>query len=140
MPVDHSGGYFVPGSFQHCIISQMTRHTYTCTHNSSTLRPSPYPSPSTIAAQVDDHSSDHWYWHEGDDLYFQDFLYQVQMQTAHHLSQRITCYPTWDQILEQLMVEGTFDHEDMLSANAMAMQHSSAMCQCLLICVERLED
>jgi hypothetical protein len=38
------------------------------------------------------------------------------------------------------MVEGTFNCEDMLSANAVAMQHSSAMCQCLLICVERLED
>jgi hypothetical protein len=39
-----------------------------------------------------------------------------------------------------LMVEGTFDREDMLSADALAMQHSSAMCQCLLMRVERLED
>jgi hypothetical protein len=38
------------------------------------------------------------------------------------------------------MVEGTFDREDMLSADALAMQHSSAMCQHLLMRVERLED
>jgi hypothetical protein len=38
------------------------------------------------------------------------------------------------------MVEGTFDREDMLLADALAMQHSSAMCQCLLMRVERLED
>jgi hypothetical protein len=38
------------------------------------------------------------------------------------------------------MVEGTFDCEDMLLADAVAMQHSSAMCQHLLMRVERLED
>jgi hypothetical protein len=140
MPVDHSNGYFVPGSFQHRVISRMTRHTYTRARNSSSLRPTPYPSPSTIAARIDDHSTDRWYWHEGDDLYFRDFLYQARMQTAHRLSQRVTRYPTRDRILERLMVEGTFDREDMLSADALAMQHSSAMCQRLLMRVERLED
>jgi hypothetical protein len=62
------------------------------------------------------------------------------MQTAHCLSQQVTHYPIQDQILERLMVEGTFDCEDMLSADALAMQHSSAMCQCLLMHVERLEN
>jgi hypothetical protein len=62
------------------------------------------------------------------------------MQTAHRLSQQVTRYPTRDWILERLMVEGTFDREDMLSADALAMQHSSAMCQHLLMRVERLED
>jgi hypothetical protein len=38
------------------------------------------------------------------------------------------------------MVEGAFDCEDMLSADAVAMQHSSAMCQHLLMRVERLKD
>jgi hypothetical protein len=38
------------------------------------------------------------------------------------------------------MVEGTFDRDDILLVDAMAMQHSSAMCQCLLMHVERLED
>jgi hypothetical protein len=140
MPVDHSGGYFIPGSFQHCVISQMTCHTYTCARNSSTLWPSPYPLPSAITALVDDHSSDRWYWNEGDDFYFRDFLYQSRMQTTHCLSQRVTRYLTRDRILECLMVEGTFDHDNILSVDAMAMQHSSAMCQCLLMRVERLED
>jgi hypothetical protein len=41
----------------------------------------------TIGAQVDDHSSDAWYQHTGEDLYFLNFLFQSQMQTAHQLSQ-----------------------------------------------------
>jgi hypothetical protein len=129
MPVDHSSRYFILGSFQHRVISWMTCHTYTQARNSSTLWLSPYPSPSAITVWVDNHSSNRWYWHEGDDLYFCDFLYQAWMQTSHQLSQRVTHYLTHDHILEQLMVEGTFDRDDMLSADVLAMQHSSAMCQ-----------
>ena len=38
-----------------------------------------------------------------------DLLFQSQIQTARHMSQRVDRFPNRDRVLEQLMVEGLFD-------------------------------
>jgi hypothetical protein len=89
---------------------------------------------------MDDHSSNTWYQHTGEDLYFLDFVYQSWMQTAHRLSQCVDRFPTRNQVLERLLVEGTFDRDDVSAGIALGMQFSAAMCQQLLLHVERLEE
>jgi hypothetical protein len=61
------------------------------------------------------------------------------MQTAHRLSQRVEWFPTRDRVLERLLVEGTFDCDDVSAGIAIGMKFSAAMCQCLLLRVEWLE-
>jgi hypothetical protein len=42
--------------------------------------------------------------------------------------------------LEQLFVEGTFDHDDVSAGIAVGMQFSAALCHQLLLWVEQLEE
>jgi hypothetical protein len=43
-------------------------------------------------------------------------------------------------VLEQLLVEGTFDWDDVSMGITLGMQFSAAMCQRLLLHVEQLEE
>jgi hypothetical protein len=118
----------------------MSSRPYTRARGSSRFQTLPYPTPRIIGARVDDHSSDAWYQHTGEDLYFLDFLFQSRMQTAHRLSQRVERFPSRDRVLERLLVEGTFDRDDVSAGIAVGMQYSAALCQRLLLRVERLEE
>ena len=57
-------------------------------------------------------SDEEWYTHAGHDLHLANLLFQVQIQTAHHMSQHVDRFPNWDQVLEWLMVEGLFDCQE----------------------------
>jgi hypothetical protein len=140
MPVDHSGSHWVPGTFQNRTVSRMSSRPYTRARGSSRLSTIPYPTPHVIGARIDDHSNNTWYQHTGEDLYFLDFVFQARMQTAHRLSQRVDRFPSRDRVLERLLVEGTFDRDDVSAGIALGMQFSAAMCQRLLLRVERLEE
>ena len=64
------------------------------------------------------------------------------MQTARRMQQRVERFPDRDRVLERLMEEGTFDRRDPDVPDVreeLAMAHSSAMAQCLLMRVEKLE-
>jgi hypothetical protein len=87
--------------------------------------------------------NDPWYSHLGEDLHFQDFLYQAPMQTAQHLTQHVTLFPSHNHILEHLLVDGIFDCDDPHTPNTaeeFAMQHTSAVGQQLLARIEMLES
>ena len=64
------------------------------------------------------------------------------MQTARRMQQRVERFPDRDRVLEHLMEEGTFDRCDPYMPDVreeLAMAHSSAMVQCLLMRIERVE-
>ena len=89
-----------------------------------------------------DSPSYNWYHDEGQDLHQCDFLFLARMQTAHRMQQRVERFPDRDRVLERLMEEGTFDHcnPDMPDTREeLAMAHSSAMVQRLLMHIERVE-
>ena len=91
--------------------------------------------------QVDSPSYD-WYQDEGQDLHQRGFLFLARMQTARRMQQRTERFPDRDQVLECLMEEGTFDRRDPDVPDAreeLAMAHSSAMVQRLLMHIERIE-
>ena len=91
--------------------------------------------------QVDSPSYD-WYHDEGQDLHQCDFIFLAQMQTARRMQQRVEQFPDRGRVLEQLLEEGTFDRRDPDVPDVreeLAMAHSSAMAQRLLMCVEKLE-
>src|SRR5882762_349388 len=65
------------------------------------------------------------------------------MQTARRMEERSHRFPRRDRVLDRLIVEGTFDHvaPDYSSfAEEMAMHHSSAMVQRLLMRIECMES
>jgi hypothetical protein len=84
-----------------------------------------------------------WYQHAGEDLYLHDLLFQARIQTARRASQRVRRFPLRDRVLDRLIEEGTFDRRGVTTPNTseeVAMQHSSAMVQRLLMRVEHLES
>ena len=65
------------------------------------------------------------------------------MQTACRVEDQSCQFPNRDKVLEQLIVEGTFDHVAPDSPNIpeeMAMHHSSAMVERLLMRIECLKS
>jgi hypothetical protein len=140
MPIDHSGSHWVPGTFQNHAISCMTAQPFSCAWGSSHFTGIPYLSPFNIGTHMGDLSSNRWYQGPGEDLYFCDFVFQLQIRTAHYLSQCVDCFPTHDQVLECLLVEGTFNCDDIHSESALCHQYTAALCQQLLMHVERLKE
>jgi hypothetical protein len=49
-------------------------------------------------------------------------------------------FPSHNHVLEQLLVEGTFDRDGMSARIVVGMQYSAALCQQLLLQVEQLEE
>ena len=119
----------------------MSRANHPRSRLSTCYHPDPYRSPSLLMEQVDSPSYD-WYHDEGQDLHQRDFIFLARMQTAHRMQQRVERFPDRDQVLERLMEEGTFDRRDPDVPDVreeLAMAHSLAMVQRLLMHVEKLE-
>lgn len=141
MPVDHSGRYWVRGSFQDRVISRMSRSNYARARNSTRLHPAPYPSVLDLIHRVDAEGDD-WFQDTGPELHLSDFILLSRMQTARRMSQRADRFPGRDQVLDRLMMEGIFDRREPNTPHAgeeFAMQHATSMVQRLLMRVERLE-
>ena len=141
MPSDDRNRYFVRGSFQHRTISRMSRANHSRSRLSTRYHPAPYRFPSLMMDQVDSPSYN-WYHDEGQDLHQRDFLFLAWMQTARRMQQWVERFPDRDRVLERLMEEGTFDRRDPDMPDAreeLAMAHSSAMVQRLLMRIEKVE-
>ena len=89
-----------------------------------------------------DSPSYNWYHDEGQDLHQCNFIFLSWMQMARHMQQRVERFPDRDRVLEHLMEDGMFDHHDPNVPDIreeLAMAHSSAMVQRLLMRIERIE-
>ena len=109
MPFENNS-YFARGSFQHRVISRQSLASYDWARDSTCQYPRPYPSPAAIALRMEGDGD--WYNHAGRDLHLIDPLFQSRIQTAHRMSQRVDRFPNWDLVLERLMAEGLFDHQE----------------------------
>ena len=119
----------------------MTRSHYSRTRTSPQSNPVPYPTREAIMARMDV-DGEEWYSSVGEDLYLKDFIFQTQMQTARRAAQRWERFPRRDHVLDRLIEEGTFDHQSPDAPDAreeLAMSHSAAMVQRLLMRIECLE-
>jgi hypothetical protein len=144
MLLDYNNKYYVAGQFQYHSISCMLCSSHSRARNSPCFDPHPYLTINDIAAHIDlNGPNDPWYSHIREDLHFQDFLYQAQMQTAWCLTQCVTLFPSRNRVSECLLVDGTLDHDDphsMNTAEEFAMQHVSVVGLCLLARIEMLES
>ena len=141
MPVDHSGRFQVTGVYRGRTISCMTRSSYSRTRTSPRSNPVPYPTCEEIMVHMD-MEGEEWYSSAGEDLYLKDFIFQARMQTARHATQRWERFPRRDRVLDCLIEEGTFDCQSLDAPDArkeLAMSHSAAMVQRLLMRIECLE-
>ena len=109
MPFENNS-YFTRGSFQHRVITCQSLASYNRARDSTRQYPRPYPSPVTIALRMEGEGD--WYNHAGRDLHLIDLLFQLRIQTAHRMSQRVDRFPNRDQVLERLMAEGLFDRRE----------------------------
>jgi hypothetical protein len=140
MPLDHTNSYFTPKGLGRTLSCNSTI-PYPCARGSTRFGSRPYPSLRDIATHIDVRG-DSWFNHPRDDLYFCDFGFQACIQVARRLNQRANRGGGRDRVLEQLLVEGTFDREEASVVNVAeeyAMHHASAVGLCLLIHVEELE-
>src|SRR5882762_8759035 len=143
MPRDIRNHYFVPGAYDDRTISPTSRYPHICTRNSTRVAPVPYPTPETLMTHIDNPHGNKWYRDPSEDLYLWDLLFVVRMQMARRMEERTCRFPRRDLVLDRLIVEGTFDRvaPDYSSfAEEMAMHHSSAMVQRLLMRIECLES
>ena len=84
-----------------------------------------------------------WYNTPADNLYLHDFVFFTRMQTARRMTDRYRHFPKRDKVLDCLMEEGTFDHQDPDYPNTQeqfAMAYSVSMVQRLLVRIEHLES
>ena len=141
MPRDKRNHYYVHGHFQTHTISCMSCANHPRSRLSTRYAPKPYRSANQLVDQMD-HAAYNWYGDVGQDLHQQDFIFLAHMQTARRLEQRVSHFPDRDKVLERLPEEGTFDRRDPDMSDAqeeLAMAHSSAMVQHLLMRIEKLE-
>jgi len=76
-------------------------------------------------------------------LFLHNFIFHVHMQMTRWIKDQSCCFPDCDMVLDQLITKGTFDHVTPDTPNIqeeMAMSHSSAMVQQLLMRIECLES
>ena len=106
MPFENNS-YFAHGTFQHHVITRQSLASYDWARDSTRLYPRPYPSPATIALRMEGDGD--WYNHAGRDLHLVDLLFQLRIQMARRMSQRVDRFPNQDRVLERLMAEGLFD-------------------------------
>ena len=143
MPRDIRNRYFVPGAYDDRTISPTSRYPHIHTRNSTCAAPVPYPTPDTLIMRVDNPHGNEWYRDPSKDLYLRDLLFVIHMQTARQMEERTRRFPRRDRVLDRLIVEGTFDRvaPDYSSfVEEMAMHHSSAMVQRLLMRIECMES
>jgi len=143
MPRDINNKYWVRGAYQDRTISRMTRATYPRSRISTRHANTPYRSAADMIARIDDGPGQAWYHDAAHDLHLRDFIFHTHMQTARRIQERTQRFPDRDMVLERLIAEGTFDQVDPNTPNVreeLAMNHSSAMVQRLLMRVENLES
>ena len=109
MPFENNQ-YFARDAFQHRVITRHSLASYDRARDSTRLYPRPYPSPAAIALRME--SGEEWYTHAGRDLHLVDLLFQVRIQTARQMSQRVDRFPNQDRVLERLMAEGLFNRRE----------------------------
>ena len=106
------------------------------------MYPHPYPSALSLIERIDQ-AGDRWYGNCADDLHLCDFIWFACMQTARHMSISGRQPRGGDQLLEQLLEEGTFDQVEPNVPNVVekfCMAHSAAIGQRLLVRIEGLEQ
>ena len=143
MPRDIRNRYFVPGAYDDRTISPTSRYPHLRMRHLTCGAPVPYPTPETLMTWVDAPHGNAWYRDTAEDLYLWDLLFVVRMQMAQRMEERSRRFPNWDLVLDCLIVEGTFDHVALDYSNfaeEMAMHHSSAMVQWVLMRVKCLES
>src|SRR5882762_5787116 len=121
----------------------MTRATYPRSRISTRHANTPYRSTVEMIAGIDDGPGQAWYHDAAHDLHLRDFIFHTRMQTARRVQERTQRFPDRDMVLERLIAEGTFDRVDPNTPDVreeLAMNHSSAMVQQLLMRVENLES
>ena len=119
----------------------MSRANHPRSRLSTRYAPELYCSANQLMDQMD-HAAYNWYGDVGQDLHQRDFIFLARMQTARRLEQHVSRFLDQDKVLERLLEEGMFDHRDPDMSDAreeLAMAHSSAMVQHLLMRVEKLE-
>ena len=115
--------------------------SHTRAANSSRMYPHPYPSALSLIKRIDQ-AGDGWYGDCTDDLHLRDFIWFARMQTACRISISGRQPRGRDQVLEQLLEEGTFDRVEPNVPNVVeefCMAHSAAIGQRLLVRIEGLE-
>ena len=119
----------------------MSRMAYARSANSTAMYACPYATAYSLIQRVNQQGED-WYHDKANDLHLRDFIWFAQMQTARRMRDWGTRVRNIDQLLDWLLVEGTFDWEEpnMRSAvEEMSMAHSAAMVQRLLMRIESFE-
>src|SRR5882762_4792043 len=117
--------------------------TYSRSRISTRHANTPYATASEMIAWIDDGPGQAWYHDAAHDLHLRDFVFHTCMQTARRIQERTQRFPDRDMVLERLIAEGTFDWVDPNTPDVreeLAMNHSSAMVQRLLMRVENLES
>ena len=139
MPFENNQ-YFARGAFSHCVVTRQSLTSYNQARDSTRQYPRPYPSPAVIALCME--SGEEWYTHAGRDLHLVNLLFQVCIQTARRMSQRVDRFPNQDRVLERLMAEGLFDRHEpdhIHIAEVRANWLSVALTEQVLERVENLE-
>ena len=84
-----------------------------------------------------------WYNTPADNLYLHNFVFFTRMQTTCCMLDRYRLFSKRDKVLDHLMEEGTFDHQDPDYPNTQeqfTMAYSVSMVQRLLVRIEHLES
>src|SRR5882762_7670557 len=142
MPRDINNKYWVRGAYQDRTISRMTRVTYPRSRISTRHANTPYHSAADMIARIDDGPGQVWYHDAAHNLHLRDFVFHTWMQTARRVQERTQWFPGRDMVLERLIAKGMFDQVNPNTPDVheeLAMNHSSAMVQRLLMRVENLE-
>ena len=85
-------------------------------------------------------SKEDWYNHAGCDLHLVNLLFQLHIQTARRMSQRVDRFPNQDRVLEQLMAEGLFDCWDLDHVHIAEMQANWMLVALTERVLERVEN
>ena len=142
MPRNNNGRYWVPGANDDRTISRMTRYHYPQARNSSRHANIPYPTADFMIDCIDTAPGSLWYRNPAPEYHLRDFIYHTRMQTVRRCQERLERFPGRDLVLERLIVKGTYDQQAPDTPNVqeeIAMNHSSAMVQRLLMRIEGLE-
>ena len=142
MPRDEHNHYYVHGHFQTWTISHMSCAVHPRSCLSTGYAPEPYRLSNQLMDQMD-HAAYNWYHDVCQDLRQRDFIFMARMQTARCMEQHVSRFRDRDRVLKRLLEEGTFDRWDPDMSNVceeLAMAHSSAMVQHLLMRIKKLEQ
>ena len=137
MPFENNQ-YFARGAFQHRILTRQSLASYDRARDSTRQYPHPYPSLATIALHMEGDGD--WYNHAGHDLHLIDLLFQSWIQMAHCMSHCVDRFPNRDRVLERLIVEGPFNHQELDHVHIAEMQANWMLVALTEQVLERVEN